>query len=166
MTRNAIGRPTTYTDTIAHAVLWELSQGSTLAVIARQPGMPARTTVYEWTQKHPEFADSLRRAREIAAHHYADQALEIADDKSNDLTPDGLPNHANVQRDRLRIDQRRWMAAKFNPATFGDKVLHTGSDGSSPIQEEHNYRFENLDREELIQLRRLLAKARGVVIEG
>jgi hypothetical protein len=127
--------------------------------------MPAFTTIYQWVQQHPEFSQSLHRARGIAAHHYAEEAMAIADDDTTDVTPDGHPNHAAVQRARLRIEQRRWMAGKFNPSVYGDKVQH-GPDGQSAIQEEHTYRFENLEPEELAELQRLLHKMRAPTIEG
>lgn len=41
-------------------------------------------------------------------------------------------NGEHVQRSRLRIDARKWMAGKLRPKVYGEKqqVDHTNSDGS------------------------------------
>jgi hypothetical protein len=41
----------------------------------------------------------------------------------------------DTQRDKLRVDTRKWLMSKFDPKRFGDKVTqeHTGPDGT-PIQ--------------------------------
>lgn len=44
--------------------------------------------------------------------------LDIADDKEGD-----------PQRDRLRIDTRKWLASKLKPKKYGDKIEHSGPEG-------------------------------------
>jgi hypothetical protein len=160
------GRPTRYTVQLASAICWELTQGKSLLEICRHESMPHRDTVHNWLNIRPEFPDMYARAREIQAHVLADEALAIADDTSSDRTEDGNPNWEAVQRARLRVDTRKWLASKLLPSTYADKTLHTGPDGQSPIQVQHTYRLDQLTPTELAELQRLLHKARAPLIEG
>ena len=48
------------------------------------------------------------------------ECLEIADrgkDSENE-------SQARIQRDRLRVDTRKWMAARLSPKKYGDRVSH------------------------------------------
>jgi hypothetical protein len=164
--RQDTGRPSRYSVELANAICWQLTQGKSLLEICQREGMPHRDTVHNWLNTRPEFADMYARAREIQAHVLADEALAIADDTSRDRTEDGNPNWEAVQRARLRVDTRKWLASKLLPSAYADKQLHTGPDGQSPIQVEHSYRFDQLDPDELQTLRRLLRKARAPLIEG
>lgn len=88
--------------------------------------MPAVSTVYLWMAKHIEFSESYARAREDQADTLADQILEIADDGRNDTYTDDegkeFVNHDVINRSRLRVDARKWVAAKLKPRKYGDKV--------------------------------------------
>ena len=44
----------------------------------------------------------------------ADAALEIADDLARS-------DQASTQRDRLRVETRKWLAGKWNQDAYGDK---------------------------------------------
>ena len=64
------------------------------------------------------------------ADHFADEIIEIADDARNDwmdkYNNDGevirVVDHEVVQRSRLRMDARRWLAGKLRPKKYGDKI--------------------------------------------
>jgi len=68
--------------------------------------------------------------------------LDIADDGRNDwMERHGKEdagwqaNGENIQRSRVRIDTRKWLASKLKPKKYGDKVdlTHGGPDGG-PIK--------------------------------
>jgi hypothetical protein len=160
-----IGRPSIFSTALADAILWRVADGQEITAIAKQPDMPAFSTIYAWTEQHAEFGQAFARARSIAGHFLAQQALEIADDDSNDLTPDGQPNHPAIGRARIKVEQRRWLAGKYNPM-YLDKQVHTGPDGLSPIQVQHTYRLDNLTPDELAEFQRLLRKCRAPLLEG
>jgi hypothetical protein len=161
-----VARPTTFDPAIAKAVVWEISHGKPLSSFTNDPRWPELRTIFDWSRQNEQFAQELAVARETAAHHYASEVLEIADDRSND-TIDGMPNNAAVQRDRLRVDQRRWLAGKYSPA-YTEKQIHLGAtDSQSVAAVEHTYAFELLNPDELAELQRLLHKARRpTTIEG
>jgi hypothetical protein len=56
------------------------------------------------------------------------EIIEIADDASGDYvtTSDGkrIVDHENIQRSRLRVDARKWAAARLAPRKYGDRVEH------------------------------------------
>ena len=69
------------------------------------------------------------------------EILEIADEMPTCTVPDpdgGVSariDNAGIQRNRLRVDTRKWLMSKLAPKTYGDKVQTevTGANGG-PIQ--------------------------------
>jgi hypothetical protein len=105
--------------------------------------MPDCATVFAWMRRFPEFLKQYARAKEESADAMAEEILEIADDGRNDWmerhgekTEDGEPvkgwqlNGEHIQRSRVRIDTRKWLASKLKPKKYGDRVDLTNSDGS------------------------------------
>lgn len=98
--------------------------------------MPSVQTVFSWMRKHPEFLEQYARAKEESADALADEILDIADDSTNDTveTEDGVRvNHENIQRARLRVDTRKWIASKLKPKKYGDKLAVGGADDLPPV---------------------------------
>lgn len=103
--------------------------------------MPSKGTVFRWLATMPEFQDQYARAREAQAETHADDMMEIADDARNDWMKaadeeGGLGyklNGEHIQRSKLRIDTRKWIASKLKPKKYGDKIEHTGPEGG-PLQ--------------------------------
>jgi len=87
--------------------------------------MPAVGTVLRWVAEKDEFKEQYVRAREIQAETHADDIVTIADGSSLG----GEEKVALTARDRLRVDARKWVAAKLLPKKYGDKidVEHSGS---------------------------------------
>jgi len=99
--------------------------------------MPAISTVLLWVVdgKHKEFSEQYELARQAQAEMYADELKEIADDGRNDWmerhygeTTAWVENGEAMGRSRLRLDARKWIAAKLLSKRYGDKseVAHTG----------------------------------------
>lgn len=93
--------------------------------------LPAVITVYKWMLKYPEFAAAYARAREAQADTYADQIVEISDDSRNDTQVDEegkvIVDFDHIQRAKLRVDARKWVAAKLKPKAWGERVAHEHS---------------------------------------
>lgn len=99
----------------------------------------ANSTFYKWIDSDEEKQKRYARACEIRADAIFEDILEIADDSSQDVIEtdlgDGVVaskmNAEFVQRSRLRVDARKWIAAKLNPKKYGDRVeldnKHSGS---------------------------------------
>lgn len=131
------GRPTDYNDNIAALICAEIASSSkSIKKICEQEGMPSHVTVLSWLRKHKDFLTQYTLAKQEQADLLAEEMLEIADDGSRDDTPFTGGNH--VQRDRLKVETRKWIASKLKPKKYGDKLEqeHTGNiqGGLSPEQ--------------------------------
>lgn len=123
------GRPSRYTLDLAQSICERLSGGESLTSICVAAGMPKRTTVVGWQGQHDGFSTAYARARIAYADAIFDEAMEIADDSSGDWTTKVVRGeevraveHENIQRSRLRVDTRLRVAAKINPAKYGEKL--------------------------------------------
>lgn len=103
------GGQTTYTQEMADTICQRIAEGFPLATMCREPGMPAWRTVYDWQEKHPEFAAAIARARVSGYDRIAADCLEISDGKRKD-----------VLRDRLRVETRLKLLAKWDPRRYGE----------------------------------------------
>jgi len=78
-----------------------------------------------------EFREMFYYSRRVAAELYVDEIFDIADDGSQDLKArydkegefiEYVTDNEAIQRSRVRIDTRKWYAAKMVPRIYGDKV--------------------------------------------
>lgn len=67
-------------------------------------------TVYEWRDRTPENTELYVRAQHLKADNLADESLQISDGRGD------------PQRDRLRVETRKWAASRFNPRKYGEKL--------------------------------------------
>ncbi len=102
------------------AILRAVMEGSSLRAACRDMGV-TRSEWYVDLAAEPEFADQYARATLIRADDHFDEMMEIADG-------DGDP-----QRDRLRVDTRKWALARMNPRKYGDKVQIGGAGDLPPV---------------------------------
>ncbi|RWC76083.1 MAG: terminase small subunit protein [Mesorhizobium sp.] len=134
-----MARPTDFTQDIADAICQQLAEGNSLRSICLAEDMPAKSTVLNWLLKpdYAQFLDQYTRARELQADVHVDEMPDIADDSSNDYitktNADGSTyeqvNSEHIQRSRLRIETRKWIAERMRPKKYGSKVALTDGDG-------------------------------------
>jgi hypothetical protein len=113
-----MGRPTDYTTAIADKICEGVAVRISLAKIcASDPEMPAPRTVYRWLEQNEEFRHNYVRAREDQADFIAEELIEISDN------PEFEPNDK-----RIMVDTRKWLASKYKPKVYGDKIQteHSG----------------------------------------
>lgn len=132
------GRPSSFDEKIADAICERLAEGQSLRSICKSDDMPSVSTVCRWLAD-PErsiFREQYAQAREAQADALADEILDIADDGLNDTYVDGEGNekidHDVIARSKLRVDARKWIAAKLKPRKYGEKQL-VGSDPENPL---------------------------------
>ena len=98
-------------------------------------------TVFRWLREKPAFQEQYARAKEEAADALADEIVDIADERDGKaVMADGeevavVFDSTAVARNRLRIDARKWIAAKLKPKKYGDK-LELAGDPKNPIRSE------------------------------
>ena len=68
--------------------------------------LPLKALNQPWSQP-----DSDALARLSQAETYVDDIIAISDDTTGE-----------IQRDKLRVDSRKWIASKINPGKWGDKL--------------------------------------------
>lgn len=141
------GRPSSYTQEMANTICELIADGQSLRSICQADDMPAKSTVFKWLTQNKDFADQYARARETQADAIFDEILSISDEKTVALeygegdekaVVEVALDSVAVQRNRLRVDARKWMAGKLRPKVYGDKqtLEHSGPDGG-PIEHTH-----------------------------
>lgn len=154
-----MGRPVEFNQEIADEICARLADGESLRKICLDEHMPPRRTVFGWlfNPKLEHFKHQYTYAREMQAESFADEMNDIADDASNDYmeTVDNETgaiigyklNGEHINRSRLRIDTRKWIASKLKPKKYGDKieVENTGS-------VEHKHSVKEMTNEELEEI--------------
>lgn len=137
------GRPSLYSEELADTICERIADGESLRSICSGDDMPNKATVMRWLGANAEFSDQYARARDAQADSIFDEILDIADDARNDWMKargsDGederyVLNGEHVQRMKLRIDARKWMASKLLPKKYGDRLdlNHSGSIDTMP----------------------------------
>ena len=142
----AVGRPTLYTEELALTICERLVEGESLRAICRDDEMPAISSVFKWLAANQAFSDHYARAKEEQAEALADEIVAISDEECTTVRADKHPatkadedgnvevvfDSTAVARNRLRIDARKWVAAKLKPKKYGDKVTQeiSGPDGA------------------------------------
>lgn len=93
--------------------------------------MPSVATIFNWFRTQEGFLNQYKAAKEEQADAMAEEMLDIADDGTNDwmevrdsegATIGYKVNGEHVQRSRLRIDTRKWLASKLKPKKYSEKL--------------------------------------------
>jgi len=147
------GRPSSFTQAKADKICNMLIGGKNIRAICKDDELPSCSTVYKWLADNKQFSEQYAYARELQADILFDEILEIADKTSLDtiIDEDGVErtNHEAIQRSRLRVDARKWMAGKLRPRKYGDssKIALTGKDGGPIEFEAKNKSVREIARE-------------------
>jgi hypothetical protein len=131
------GRPTDYTQDLADEICSQLSEGKSMHRVCVSDDMPDKRTVFRWLRTNEEFCHQYEAAKAESADFLAEEIIEISDDGTNDWMErersDGstyeMVNSEHIQRSRLRVDARKWIASKLKPKKYGDKTELTGPEG-------------------------------------
>lgn len=141
-----VGAPTKYTEELADDICEQIMQGKALHDVAKAVRVD-KTTILRWVEHNPEFRNRYVRAREIQADLLAEEIVSIADELEIEAKYQGDTvtfdvSATAVQRNRLRVDARKWYASKLAPKKYGDKLDTTvaGADGG-PVQHSVTVKF-------------------------
>lgn len=97
-----------------------LIDGQSVRTIARELDASA-TAVLKWLDREPTRMRQYQLARQAQADALVDEIIDLADEPVP-IGPDGRLDSAAVNDKRLRIDARKWVASKFRPGVYGDRV--------------------------------------------
>jgi len=113
----------------------------------------SRGSLVKWLSS-VENAALYACAREAQADKMAEDILRIADDGANDTyqTENGeATNHDVIARSRLRVDARKWLAAKMAPKKYGEKLAVVG-DPLNPIETRSTLNVTGLSTATLVEI--------------
>lgn len=132
------------TDEIFSAICILVASGIPLRQVCRREGMPSRTALVKFMQDDTDpllQRDRLARyarARTIGFDDLAEEALEIADDGSNDYMErerDGstevVLDREHIQRSKLRFDARMKLLSVWDPQRYGDRLALADPNGEA-----------------------------------
>lgn len=107
-----------WSDELVTDICDHLSTGKAITDVARLQGYPSADSIYRQMYRDPDFAARIARAREAGQDHEADAIVSMADGATVE----------NWQVVKLRMEARKWRAAKLAPKKFGDRldVSHSG----------------------------------------
>lgn len=121
-----MGRPSSFTQDIADRICEHLIEGKSLRSICLADDMPSAAAVCRWLGENEPFREQYAQARDAQADTLADEIVDIADGEK------GSRPAQDSNRDRLRVDARKWVAAKLKPKKYGDKLDVTS--GNEPVK--------------------------------
>lgn len=131
------GRPTIISDEVCAQLCARLACGEPISKICQDEDMPALTTIYRWLKQYDDFRKMYEEARKDGAHSFADQIAHIIDmeplkviDENGNVKFDP----ASIAWNRLRMDGRKWLAAKYLPKVYGERLGVEGVEDGAPIK--------------------------------
>lgn len=119
------------TDPRFSAVLKDISENSMSLRMALKNNKLGKSTWLNKVNKDSDFATQYERAREERADNIFEEILAISDHTAEDHTPFTGANVVN--RDRLRIDARKWMLSKMLPKKYGERIDEKSEDDNEIV---------------------------------
>ncbi len=111
-TQAKVGRPTDYTSELATEICNAIACNSKgiKRLCKENPGWPSAFTIFKWLKENNVFSEQYARAKVVQITLIVDEMLDIAFDAED------------VNKARLEIDTRKWLACKLMPKVYGNKV--------------------------------------------
>ncbi len=123
--------PTPYTPELGQLICDKIAGSKLgLATLCRREELPPFTTIMRWLGEHDkkDFLLNYQLAREAQADELNDEIIEIADSMDEaKISPAVVV--------RLRMDARKWKAAKLAPKKYGNKKENdvSGAEDATPV---------------------------------
>lgn len=123
-----IGRPASYTQQLADEICIEIACSSKgiRRLCMENDHWPEPRSIYRWLKEYPEFCQQYARAKKSQIEALIDDILTIADESEGDYTMNAegrlVVDHEHIQRAKLRIDTRKWLASKLVPKVYGNGI--------------------------------------------
>jgi hypothetical protein len=102
-------------------ILKDIGNGSSLITAIKKPDYPTYDMVQKYMRSRPEIRRLYDDAIEIRADYLAETLIDI----SEQPIPEGLDGpylSAWINQMKIRIETRKWTAAKLRPKQWGEKI--------------------------------------------
>lgn len=104
--------------------------GASLNTVALRADMPTVRTVLKWLRERPEFAESFGIAMRERGHSVIESMMEVVKKvESGDIDPYSA---------KVILDSYKWLAAKFLPENYGNKVEDSTTSITVQVTEEES----------------------------
>lgn len=145
--KKKMGRPTIFNQALADRICHLIATHSfgLKKLCETYPEIPDADTIRRWCREKDNFYAQYAQAKRDQADLMAEEILQIADDGQNDWMEtlseeeQGLGwrmNGEHVQRSRLRIDARKWLASKLAPKIYGTNNDDDKNSGNKSLLEQ------------------------------
>ncbi len=135
-----MGRPSSYDPEIAADICLAISiQTKGLEEICdSEDRFPTARTFYRWLLDREELRQLYARAKDEQKQILVDEIIPICDENPiAEIVGEGWTktcvDTGAIQRNRLRVDTRKWLLSKLDPRKYGDKITHQG-DSDQPLE--------------------------------
>ena len=114
----------------------EVAEGKAVRDVLAMEGFMNPQLFNQMLDSSTKFSTQYARATQKRADAIFEDTLSISDNRKGDIYIDKDGNeqtdHAVINRDRLRVDTRKWVAGKLRPKKYGDKMTldHSSEDGT------------------------------------
>jgi len=115
--KTKLGRPSKYDNPETKALILDhIRSGKSLGKIAKIENMPSVNRMSQMLWDDIEFKRGYYQAKQHAMDIFCEEIQDIADDCKSNSAPE-------VQKAKLQIDTRKWIASKLMPALYGEHVM-------------------------------------------
>lgn len=127
-----VGRPSKFNWLLVKDICLRMQNGEPLTTICKSKEMPEYCTVALWMKKYPKFNQMVERSRVIMADVIAERSMTLFDDEppmEEVKTKNGSYTRismSGVQRERYTSQSKQWLASRYNPEKYGDKMQVQG----------------------------------------
>lgn len=139
-----MARPIEWTDDLKEAaisiIIERITKGESIRRILNKDrkNLPSNFLFLKWVSEDEALAKQYAQAMNVRADLMFDEMLDIADSTGDDIIEldDGrqVVNHEVINRDRLRVDTRKWVLSRMNPKKYGEKVdVTSGGEKIEPV---------------------------------
>ena len=109
-------------DAVWQPILEAIASGASLtSALKENPGSPSYACAKRYLRDDPALAAAYRAAQQDRADRLAEELLELCDAQMPEGL-DGPGRHAWVAQLRVKIDTRKWVAARLHPKAWGERM--------------------------------------------
>jgi len=94
---------------------------SLMSIVKEDDSLPSHMTLYRIMERDDKVKAAYQKAVDMRAEVLAEAILDLSDEEVP-AHLEGSAANAWVQRQRLRVDARKWTASKLRPRTYGDNL--------------------------------------------
>jgi len=102
-----------YDPRLAALIVARVAEGQMLGPVIEEYRL-SWGTINKWKKRVREFGEGLREAQRMGAQKLAEETVEIADELTETMM--------GSARNKLRVETRMKLAAKYDPERYGDKA--------------------------------------------